>query len=398
MALITLVDKITEALDKGDNVIGVFLDFSKAFDTVDHSILLEKMFTYGIRDVALQWFKDYLTGRVQFVTYNGFKSSNGEIKCGVPQGSILGPLLFLIYINDLATVSIACLSILFADDSNVFISGKDVEVMCEKLNNDMENIRQWLCCNKLSLNVSKTHYIVFTPRNKQVENLNIKIQNTNIERVSVTKFLGVMIDAQLSWKCHIEYTCKKISKCLGVILKARKKLNKSALLNLYYSFAYPYFIYCNHVWGNTYPTNLNKMIVLQKKLIRIITCSPYRAHSKHLLVANNVLSVNEINVYIVGIFMYNYCHDHLPNLFDGFFQGINEVHDRNTRQSNELHVKFARTDVRKFSLRIHGARIWNDIPMYIKHATSVNVFKQMLKKHLIDTNLQGIVTQFWQIC
>ena len=118
-------------------------------------------------------------------------------------------------------------------------------------------------------------YMVFTPRNKQVENLNIKIQNTNIERVSVTKFLGVMIDAQLSWKCHIEYTCKKISKCLGVILKARKKLNKSVLLNLYYSFAYPYFIYCNHVWGNTYPTNLNKMIVLQKKLIRIVTCSPY---------------------------------------------------------------------------------------------------------------------------
>ena len=131
------------------------------------------------------------------------------------------------------------------------------------------------------------------------------------------------------------------------------------------------------------------MIVLQKKLIRIVTCSPYRAHSKPLLVANNVLSVNEINVYIVGIFMYNYCQDHLPNLFDGFFQRINEVHDRNTRQSNELHVKFARTDVRKFSLRIHGARIWNDISMYIKHATSVNVFKQMLKKHLINTNLHA---------
>ena len=122
-------------------------------------------------------------------------------------------------------MSKASLSILFADDSNVFISGKDVEVMCEKLNNDMENIRQWLCCNELSLNVSKTHYILFTPRNKQVENLNIKIQNTNIERVSVTKFLGVMIDAHLSWKCHIKYTCQKISKCLGVILKARKKLN-----------------------------------------------------------------------------------------------------------------------------------------------------------------------------
>ena len=166
------------------------------------------MFIYGVRNIALKWFKDYLTGRSQYVMYNGFKSSNSEIKCGVPQGSILGPLLFLLYINDLATVSEACFSISFADDTNMFISGKDVQAMSEKLNSDMENIRQWLCCNKLSLNVSKTHYMVFAPKNKHVDDLNIRIQNTNIERVSVTKFLGVMINAHLSWKYHIEYTCK----------------------------------------------------------------------------------------------------------------------------------------------------------------------------------------------
>ena len=175
-----------------------------------------------------------------------------------------------------------------------------------------------------------------------------------------------MIDAQLSWKCHIEYTCKKIAKCIGIILKARKKLNKSVLLNVYYSFAYPYFIYCNHVWGNIYPTNLKKITVLQKKLIRIVTCSPYRAHSKPLLVANNVLSVSEINVYMVGIFMYNYCNDNMPDIFNGFFQRNSERHNRNTRQSNDFHVRFARLDVRTFSLRIHGATIWNDIPLYIK--------------------------------
>ena len=153
MAFITPVDRITEALDNGDYVVGVFLDFSKAFDTVDHAILLDKMFIYGVQTITLQWFKDYLTGRSQYVTYNGFKSNNSEIKCGVPQGSILGPLLFLLYFNDLALVYEACFSILFADDSNMFISRKDVQVMSEKLNSDMENIRQWLCCNKLSLNV-----------------------------------------------------------------------------------------------------------------------------------------------------------------------------------------------------------------------------------------------------
>ena len=164
MALITLVDIVTEAQDNRDYVVGVFLDFSKAFDTVDHSILLDKMFIYGVRNIALEWFKDYLTGRAQYVAYDRFKSSNSEIKCGVPQGSILRPLLFLSYINDLATVSEACFSILFADDLNMFISGKDVQALSEKLNSDMENIRQWLCCNKLSLNVSKTHYMFFAPK------------------------------------------------------------------------------------------------------------------------------------------------------------------------------------------------------------------------------------------
>ena len=230
MAIITQLDRMTEALDNGDYVVGVFLDFSKAFDTVDHAILLDKMSIYGVRTIALQWFNDYLTGRSQYVTYNRFKSNNSEMRCGVPQGSILGPLLFHLYINDLASVSEACFSILFADYSNMFISGKDVEVMSEKLNSDMENIRQWLCCNKLSLNLSKTHYMVFAPKSKHVGDLNVKIQNTNIERVSVTIFLGVMIDAQLSWKCHIKYTCKKISKCVGVILKARRNwINLSCL-------------------------------------------------------------------------------------------------------------------------------------------------------------------------
>ena len=179
---------------------------------------------------------------------------------------------------------------------------------------------------------------------------------------------------------------------MRVILKARKKLNKSVLLNLYNSFAYPYFIYCNHVWGNTYPSNFNKMVVLQKKLIRIVTCSPYRAHSKPLLVANKVFSVHEINVYIVGMFMYKYCNNGLPDIFNDFFQRNSEIHNINTRQSNDLHVPFARLDVRKFSLKIHGATIWNDIPMCIKLASSVNVFKQMLRKYLNDMNMHGAVT------
>ena len=208
MALIILIDKISEALENGDCVIGIFLDFSKAFDTVDHIILLQKMYFYGIQDTTLSWFENYLSNRKQYVTYNGIKSQTEKINCGVPQGSILGPLLFLIYINDLSTVSEACMSILFADDTNMFFTGKNLKTMATVINEELIRVQEWLHCNKLSLNVLKTHYIIFTSRNKCVNDVDIRINDAHIERVYATKFLGVQIDAQLTWKKHIEYTCK----------------------------------------------------------------------------------------------------------------------------------------------------------------------------------------------
>ena len=139
-------------------------------------------------------------------------------------GSILGPLLFLLYINDLSTVSNDCFSVLFADDTNMFVTEKNTSEMCVKLNNDLQEICEWLRCNKLSLNILKTHYMIydFTTKNKTAQDLDIKISNTAVERVYDTKFLGVYIDAQLTWKRHIEYTCSKLSKCAGILLKARK--------------------------------------------------------------------------------------------------------------------------------------------------------------------------------
>ena len=172
------------------------------------------------------------------------------------------PYLGLSYFLCISTICVKCQNFVclsyFADDTNPFITGNDTEEMCAKLNGDLKIISERLCCNKLSLNVSKTHYMVFSPRNKFINNLDVRINNTTIGRVYDTKFVGVQIDAQLSWKKHIEYTCNKLSKSVGIILKARMKLHKTALVTLYYSFAYPYLIYCNLVWGSTYSTNPEK--------------------------------------------------------------------------------------------------------------------------------------------
>ena len=155
MALILLIDKISNALNNGDVACGVFLDFSKAFDTVNHDILLDKLCNYGIRGICLKWIKDYLCNREQYVSYDNTCSEKCKILCGVPQGSILGPLMFLLYINDLSSVSKIVFTILFADDRSVFVTGKNIDNLIETMNNELEKLVEWLYINKLSLNIKK---------------------------------------------------------------------------------------------------------------------------------------------------------------------------------------------------------------------------------------------------
>ena len=150
-----------------------------------------------------------------------------------------------------------------------------------------------------------------------------------------------------SWHGKDILNTHAVSKCAGIFLKARKKLNKGALISLYYSFAYPYFIYCKHVWGNTYPSNLERMVLMQKRLVRVITCSHYRAHTEPLMLANRLLSLQDINLYIIGIFMYNYVTQKLPHIFENYFQQNKDVHELKT-QANDFHVPFSRLQVRRY--------------------------------------------------
>ena len=256
-ALTILMDKLIKSIENGDHVVCVYLDFSKAFDTVNHTILLIKLHHHGIRRQALNWFKSYLENKKQFVTYNIVRSTLKNMPCGVPQGSILGPLLFLIYINDLANVCKFTMPIFFADDSNLFLNGKNLDEIELKLNNELDQIVRWLKIDKLTLNVTKTQCMLFTKR-RHNRNVNIKIENQNIEQVCKANFLGIIIDEQLNWKEHILYVSNKISKAIGVIIKAISP-GKRALLSLYYSMIYPYLTYCCQIWGATYIYNMDRL-------------------------------------------------------------------------------------------------------------------------------------------
>lgn len=284
-AVLELVDRIHADLDERKLPLAIFLDLSKAFDTIDHKILLKKLEHYGIHNSELKWFHSYLTNRTQFVEIEGVRSTFGEITTGVPQGSILGPLLFLIYINDLSVAS-NFTSIMYADDTNLLST--ICRFQCEttphqststNINNELAKVSDWLAINKLSLNVKKTKSMIFRTRQKHIpphQIPDIMINNQTIERVESFKFLGVLIDQNLTWNKHVIYISNKLSRTCGVLSKLKNMLPKNILQLIYNALFLSHLNYGITAWGFH---SCNRLIKLQKKAIRIISNSKYNAHT-----------------------------------------------------------------------------------------------------------------------
>ena len=382
IALTILVDKIASSLNNGEIVLGAFLHFSKAFDCVNHKILLNKLEHYGIRGVALEWFQSYLSDRKQYVCFEGENSVEMTITCGVPQGSILGPLLFLLYINDIANVSNVLYCILFADDSNVFLTGKNINDMVATMNIELSKLVQWLKVNRLSLNISKTKFMVFEKTTRIKEKLTVTICNQDIEQVQSIKFLGVVIDSKLSWEYHIKYINQKISKAIGLLRKVRRYLNKSCLVTLYYTFLFPYLNYCIEVWGSAAQYHINSLIVLQKKSVRVVTSSGFRDHTYPLFKELNLLPLKQLYFYRIGMFMFKIYHDNVPPVCQSLFITNTSVHSHYTRQRNHLHVPISNSMCLSRTLRIKGVEVWNRIFDFIDVHCSISCFKNRLRNVL----------------
>ena len=301
-AIVHLLDQIYESFENDNYTLGVFIDLSKAFDTIDHSILLKKLEMYGANTTNLAWFASYLNGRKPCIKITESADTlKKDIKCGVRQGSILGPLLFLLYVNDLPNSSNVLVLIMFADDTNFFFEHSNINTFFKTVNEELIKINEWFSANKLSLNVGKTKFSLF---HKSGKKCNIpshlptsKINNHDIERVNTMKFLGVLLDDNLSWKEHIKYLEIKIAKDIGLMYRAKPFLDKESLLALYYSYIHSYLNYANLAWAN-------KLRSQQKHAIRIVYNNTKLEHTKELFKSASVLNLCKLNILSIAVFMH----------------------------------------------------------------------------------------------
>ena len=249
-AFIEFTEYIYSCLNRREHCIGVFLDLTKAFDTVNHEVLLGKLERYGVRGLPLQWLASYLKDRQQCVSINGRCSSHRTVNVGIPQGSIMGPILFLLYMNDLPKISSDLLSILYADDTTLLASNSECSTLIQHINDELPKVRQWTIANRLSVYLDKTYAMMFTNRDRAIPTRgNIYFNDTLVKFKTDEDFLGLIIDNQCKFTRHVDYVCKKISKTIGIIYKLKELVSQKILISLYYSLAYPYLLYANVVWG-----------------------------------------------------------------------------------------------------------------------------------------------------
>lgn len=357
---------------KKNFVIAVFLDFKRAFETIDRSILLSKLRGYGIGGMELKWFESFLSNRSQRTMVNGISSSSIETKIGVPQGSILGALLFIIYINDIKTAMKYSQIALFADDALLFISGKNIEECEKKLQNDLYSLSNWLKANKLKLNVAKSKCMVF----KHGHRLNLNVDNERIEQVEEIKYLGVIIDFKLKFDKHLNYTAKKVSKKVLFFGRIRNKISTISAINIFNVMVKPHFEYCSSILYLCSDNMLLNIQRIQNRAMRIILkCSRYTPVALMLSMLQ-WLSVKQRILVNVLCFVFKIKNDMLPTYLKKYLRYVGESQPYHLRNGGDFRLPPYLTNETHNSIVYKGFRLYNSMPYDVKNERNFAIFKR----------------------
>ena len=366
-------------MDRGLYNLVIFLDLQKAFDTVNHVLLLGKLEACGIRDNALNLLASYLADRKQTCQVNGKQSGLRSISCGIPQGSILGPLFFLVYINDLPNCLKHTTPRMFADDTSLTTYGKSIEEIELGLNEDLEKIRLWLQANKLSLNVAKTEYMLIGSRQRLAKlplEPNICIGSEPIKRVRDTKIVEVCIDESLTWSKHIDEITKKITAGISALKRLRDFASRDALIM-------PHFDYCCEVWDSLGSVLAKRLQKLHNRCARLIMRYKNEAGQFELALRHLGRSLlSERRFHIKARQMFKVLHDLAPvrlsNIFRNSFSA-NSYHLRNA--DNKLALPLPKTEFLKKSFSYNGARVWNSLPNEIRNCEALPMFDKLISTY-----------------
>ena len=387
-AMVDIYEKLLHNLDKGYSSCAIFLDLAKAFDSVDHDILLQKLPKYGIRGNALKLFQSYLTARTQFVKLGRTESVTLPVNFGVPQGSILGPLLFIIFINDLPNATKLFIK-LFADDTFLCAQNSDVELLEMEVNRELKNVYQWLVANKLTLNIGKSKFMIVTNKKIKSYDMSVFINGTKLEECEKYKYLGIMMDRNLSWKPHVEYISKKISKACGSLANLRYCVKTDILREVYHSLIHSYLRYGIVVWGNACDTTLQPLKCLINRAVRIMTFAPFgRIDLDPIYNFLNILDLDKVKYFETSKLMYKLKNNLIPTPIGNYFElrgDRTSNHNYSLRNRERLVSQIVpRLESGKNSIQYRGEQIWNEIPIIIRSCNSLQKFKKALKQSLIQ--------------
>ena len=388
-ALINIAENIRKALDDGNIGCGVFVDLRKAFDTVHHQILLAKLNHYGIRGVSNDWFKSYLSNCHQYVSINGFESGLAAINCGVPQGSVLGPLLFLLYVNDLNQAIKPCKVHHFADDTNLLCLSNSIKKLNKQVNADLKHLVKWSNANKVSLNVKKTEMVIFKSKQKKLEgDLKIKLCGKRLYPTESVKYLGVKINTNLTWQLHVNDLSIKLNRANALLFKIRKCVSPKILRSIYFAIFDSHSYYCCLVWAQNF-SGIKRILILQKKAVRIINFQPRNSHTSPLFKQNFILKFQDKICLENILFVSKSLNNLPPSIFNTWFSFSSDQHNYETSSSTQgnLMKRFYKTDrYGKYSITVSAVESWNEIQKQLK---------SILLKDLSPNKIKTVVTNFY---